>query len=60
MKTAFYIASQRLSFKAWATTCAKGTSGRQITSPHTNGPENKIAKQPIGQYNMPMGFHQMS
>ena len=38
----------------------KETSSRQITSPHTYGPENKIAKQPIGQYNMPMGFHQMS
>ena len=38
----------------------KGTSSRQITSPHTYGPENKIAKQPIGQYYMPMGFHQMS
>ena len=38
----------------------KGSSGRQNTSLHTYWPENKIAKQPIGQYNKRMGFHQMS
>ena len=36
-----------------------GSSSRRITSPATYGPGNPIAKQASGDFEMPMGFHQM-
>ena len=37
-----------------------GSSTQQTTNSYKFGAQNKIAKQPIGQYNMPIGFHQMT
>ena len=34
-------------------------SWRQVTSPEHYSSNNPLAKQPIGEYDMPMGFHQM-
>ena len=37
-----------------------GASSRRITSPATYGTGNPFAKQANGEFNMPMGFHQMA
>ena len=37
-----------------------GAPARRITSPVTYGPDNPLAKQANGVFDMPMGFHQMT
>ena len=37
-----------------------GASSRRITSPVTYRPDNPLAKQADGVFDMPMGFHQMT
>ena len=37
-----------------------GASSRRLTSPVTYGPDNPIAKQADGVFDIPMGFHQMT